>query len=104
MMGRTPYSTTDRGDNNTFRFILGNEIAMKAAQSGNISPWPDGARLAKIAWEHNLGYDGLIHPGKFIQVELMMKDARRYKDTDGWVGDAGADLLKTLWGKCAFCR
>jgi hypothetical protein len=77
-------STTDRGDNNTFRFILGNEIAMKAAQSGNISPWPDGARLAKIAWEHNLGYDGLIHPGKFIQVELMVKDARRYKDTDGW--------------------
>jgi mono/diheme cytochrome c family protein len=30
-------STTDRGDNNTFRFILGNDIAIKAAQSGNIS-------------------------------------------------------------------
>jgi len=77
-------SSTDRGDNNTFRFVLGNEIAMKAAQSGNISPWPDGARLAKIAWEQDLGYDGLIHPGRFIQIELMVKDARRYKDTDGW--------------------
>jgi hypothetical protein len=77
-------STTDRGDNNTFRFILGNDIATNAAQSGNISPWPDGTKFAKIAWEQNLGLDGLIHPGKFIQVELMAKDATRYKDTDGW--------------------
>jgi hypothetical protein len=77
-------STTDRGDNNTFRFILGNDTAVKAARSGNISPWPDGARFAKIAWEQNLGSDGLIHPGKFVQVELMVKDARGYKDTDGW--------------------
>jgi hypothetical protein len=77
-------STTDRGDNNTFRFILGNDIAVKAAQSGNISPWPDGTRLAKVAWQQELGEGGLIHPGKFVQVELMVKDARRYKDTDGW--------------------
>jgi len=77
-------STTDRGDNNTFRFVLGNDIAVKAARSGNISPWPDGARFAKIAWEQNLGPGGLIHPGKFVQVELMVKDARGYKATDGW--------------------
>lgn len=79
-----PISTTDRGDNNTFRFILGNDIAVKAAQSGNVSPWPDGARFAKVAWQQELGPDGLMHPGKFIQVELMLKDAQRYKDTDGW--------------------
>jgi len=77
-------STTDRGDNNTFRFILGNDIAKKAVDSGNISPWPDGTRLAKIAWQQQLGSDGLVHPGKFIQVELMLKDAHRYKSTDGW--------------------
>jgi hypothetical protein len=77
-------STTDRGDNNSFRFILGNEVAVKAAQTGNISPWPDGTRFAKIAWQKMLGPDGLVHPGKFIQVELMVKDARRYKDTEGW--------------------
>ena len=79
-----PISFTDRGDNYTFRFILGNDIAVKAAQSGNISPWPDGARFAKIAWQQELGADGLLHTGKFVQVELMLKDARRYKDTDGW--------------------
>jgi len=79
-----PISTTDRGDNNTFRFILGNDIAIKAVQSGNISPWPDGTRFAKIAWQQELGPDGLVHPAKFVQVELMIKDAQLYKNTDGW--------------------
>src|ERR1700735_1819446 len=46
-----PISFTDRGDNNTLRIILGNDIAVKAAQSGNISPWPGGASFAKIAWQ-----------------------------------------------------
>ncbi len=79
-----PISTTDRGDNNTFRFILANDVAVKAVKAGNISPWPDGSRFAKIAWEQELGPDGLLRPGNFIQVELMLKDARRYKDTEGW--------------------
>jgi hypothetical protein len=79
-----PISTTDRGDNNSFRIILGNDVAVKAAQTGNISPWPDGARFAKIAWQQEAGSDGLVHPGKFIQVELMLKNARDYKDTEGW--------------------
>jgi Haem-binding domain/Cytochrome P460 len=79
-----PISTTDRGDNNTFRFILGNEVAVQAAQAGHISPWPDGARLAKIAWQQELATDGLVHPGKFVQVELMVKNAQLYKNTDGW--------------------
>src|SRR5580692_7224935 len=77
-------STTDRGDNNTFRMILGNETAVKAAQSGSVSPWPDGTRFAKIAWQQESDPDGLIHAGKFVQVELMVKDAARYKSTQGW--------------------
>lgn len=77
-------SSTDRGDNNTFRFILGNEISVQAVESGHLSPWPDGARLAKVAWQQELGADGLVHPGKFVQIEIMVKDARVYKKTDGW--------------------
>jgi hypothetical protein len=77
-------STTERGDNNTFRLILGNDIAIRAIQSGNITPWPDGARMAKIAWQRAAGSDGLLYPGKFVQVELMVKDSRAYKRTDGW--------------------
>jgi hypothetical protein len=77
-------SMTDRGDNNTFRFILGNDVAIRAAHSGSISPWPDGTRFAKIAWQQAAGSDGLIHTGDFVQVELMAKDASAYKQTDGW--------------------
>ena len=79
-----PLAFTDRGDNNSFRFILGNDIAIHAAESGHISPWPDGTRFAKIAWQQQLGSDGLVHPGPFIQVELMIKDANKYASTEGW--------------------
>jgi hypothetical protein len=89
-----PLSFTDRGDNNTFRFILGNEIAVKAAQSGDISPWPDGSRFAKIAWQQAAGPDGHIYPGEFVQVELMLKGAGPYKNMEGWNWGRwrGADL------------
>lgn len=92
-------STTDHGDNNTFRFILGNDVAVMPAQSGNISPWPDGTRFAKVAWQQELGEDGLIHPGKFVQVELMVKDARQYKTTDGWGWGRWRDLDLKPYGE-----
>jgi hypothetical protein len=77
-------SFTDRGDNNTFRAILGNPIAVKAAESGNVSPWPDGTRFAKIAWQQAVGDDGVVYPGKFVQVEFMLKNAELYRKTEGW--------------------
>ena len=99
--GWKPISFTDRGDNDTFRFILGNDIAVRAIQSGRISPWPDGARFAKIAWQQQLAPDGLIHPGKFVQVELMDKDATRYKSTDGWGWGRWRGLNLEPYGKDA---
>jgi hypothetical protein len=59
-------------------------VAVKAALSGKISPWPDGTRFAKVAWLQEPGPDGLLHPGKFWQVEFMEKDSKRYNDTEGW--------------------
>jgi hypothetical protein len=104
-------STTDRGDNNTFRFILGNDIAVKAVELGAISPWPDGVRFAKVAWQQEAGPDGLVHPGKFVQVELMVKDAERYKDTEewGWGRWRGLDLKpygndSTFVNECTGCH
>ena len=79
-----PISFTDRGDNNTFRAILGNPIAVKAAESGNVSPWPDGTRFAKVAWQQAVGEDGIVYPGKFVQVEFMLKDSELYRKTEGW--------------------
>jgi Cytochrome P460/Haem-binding domain len=94
-------SITDRGDNNTLRVILGNEIAMQAVQKGNLSPWPDGARIAKIAWQQQTGEDGLIYPGSFVQIELMVKDHARYKDTEGWGWGRWRGFGLTPYGKDA---
>jgi hypothetical protein len=77
-------SVTDRGDNRQFRLILGNDIAITAARAGKIHPWPDGSRFAKLAWLQEQTPDGLIVPGKFFQIELMVKGAQQYKATEGW--------------------
>lgn len=42
-------SVSHRLDRESMRVILGNDIAVKAARSGQTSPWPDGAILAKVA-------------------------------------------------------
>lgn len=77
-------STTDRFDNGTMRIIFGNEIAVNAIMKHKTNPWPDGAILAKTAWKQQVGEDGNITTGNFIQVEFMIKDAKKYKKTEGW--------------------
>src|SRR6185437_13925860 len=73
-------SLTDRFDNATLRVITGNDTAVKAIADGNVHPWPDGTAFAKIAW--TVGPDG--RATAFKQVEFMVKDARRYSETEGW--------------------
>ncbi len=77
-------STTDRGDNHTLRVILGNDIAVKAIADKNISPWPDGSVFAKVAWEAATDAQGVTQAGRFLQVEFMAKDAKKYASTAGW--------------------
>jgi hypothetical protein len=42
-----------------------------------------------------------VHPGKFVQVELMLKDAQRYKDTEGWGWGRWRGMDLTPYGKDA---
>jgi cbb3-type cytochrome oxidase cytochrome c subunit len=78
-------SSTDRWDNHTMREILGNDVAIKAIAEHNINPWPDGAAFAKVAWQQGAADDkGLVKTGAFYQVELMIKDAKKYAATEGW--------------------
>ncbi len=77
-------STTDRFDNGTMRIIFGNDIAVKAIQEKNTNPWPDGTSFAKTAWKQRVNNDGSIATGEFVQVELMVKDAKKYEKTKGW--------------------
>ncbi len=74
-----------REDKGQIRIITGNEIAVKALRAG-IKPLPDGSVLAKVAWktEKHPKFPVATEPGAFAQVEFMVKDARKYKDTGGW--------------------
>lgn len=78
-------SSTDRFDNHTMREILGNDVAIKAIADHNINPWPDGAAFAKVAWQQAAPDDkGVVKTGSFIQVELMIKDSKKYAASEGW--------------------
>jgi Haem-binding domain/Cytochrome P460 len=76
----SPISATSRFDNGTVRLIVGNAVAMRAIADRRIHPWPDGASLVKVAW--HVGADAT--PPRFVQLELMTKDARAHASTEGW--------------------
>lgn len=74
-----------REDKMHIRVVLGNPIAVKAMRE-NIRPVPDGAVLAKLAWtiKKHPKFPVATEPDAFAQVEFMVKDAVRYKETGGW--------------------
>lgn len=91
-----------REDKGHIRVITGNEIALAALKAGR-QPLPDGSVLAKVAWkaEKHPAFPVATEPGTFVQVEFMVKDAQKYKDTGGWgfARFVGNDL--TPYGKDA---
>ena len=92
--------------------ILGNSVAIKAYEAGipfNGQPVPDGARYAKIEWykHHVVEIYGATIPGKFMEVAFMVKDAKRFPDTNGWgyatvVNDEAAGGFKVKGDSPAF--
>jgi len=74
-----------REDKGHIRIITGNGIAFAALRDGK-KPLPDGSVLAKVAWktEKHPSFPVATVPGAFVQVEFMVKDAKKYKDTGGW--------------------
>ncbi len=79
-------SSSHRSDNNTLRVILGNDMAINAARTGKINPWPDGSILAKLVWKNKSHAKWLTAtvPGNFVHVEFMVKDSKKYSATGGW--------------------
>ena len=74
-----------REDKGHIRVITGNEIAI-AAMHADKNPLPDGSLLAKVAWkaEKHPSFPETTVPGEFVQVEFMVKNAKKYKNTGGW--------------------
>ena len=70
--------------------ILGNPAMVQAYRDGfpaNRKPVPDGAAIAKIEWlkgTDEVSPYQITVPGEQTEVAFMVKDAKRFKDTDGW--------------------
>lgn len=79
------------GKLNDIRAILGNDAAFKASRGGTI-PFPDGAIIARLAWaytpseENNkvFGSDQSFVAGSATNVQLLVKDSRKFAATGGW--------------------
>lgn len=74
-----------RPDKGHIRLVLGNAIAISAFREGK-RPFPDGTIFAKVAWNavKHPKFPVAEEPGRFAQVEFMIKDAVKYKKTGGW--------------------
>jgi mono/diheme cytochrome c family protein len=75
---------------NKLAAILGNPVmidAYKAGIPGNGKPFPDGAKMVKVHWNGkvNAGEPGApTVPGTQHDVDLMVKDSKRFADSGGW--------------------
>jgi cytochrome P460 len=94
----------ERGELDDIRAVLGNEKAIKAFRAAKL-PFPDGAIIARIAWEYlpseennkvfsdiakSTGRTPPSGPQSFVAgppkngVQFMVKDAKKYAATGGW--------------------
>jgi hypothetical protein len=70
--------------------ILGNPTMIKAYRDGipaNGAAVPDGAAMAKIEWlkaRNDKSPYGVTVPGGQTEVSFMVKDSKRFPDTNGW--------------------
>jgi hypothetical protein len=69
--------------------ILANPVMIKAYEAGfpgNGKPFPDGSRMAKIHWNPTKmeTFPAATVPGTLHDVDFMVKDTKRFKDSGGW--------------------
>lgn len=74
------------GASPSIRVIVGNDIAVDAARSGDTNPWPDGSMLGHMVWAQgeNEDADDVVVPGNFAAITLMSKDSDEYAADGGW--------------------
>ena len=82
----------EEGKLNDLRAILGNDIALKAARSGETT-YPNGSIIARLAWDYTPLPESkaafgqaqsyvAVHPKNGVQ--FMVKDSAKYAATGGW--------------------
>jgi hypothetical protein len=100
------------GNINSLGVKLGNDIAIKAYREGKL-PFPDGTIIAAVHWAYSpsaennkiFGRVQSFVPGAPTNVQVMIKDSKKYAATGGWGfghfnkdGTLGSDaLMKTCF-------
>jgi hypothetical protein len=93
--------------------ILGNPTMMNAYRDGipaNGKRVPDGAAFAKIEWlkdRDEASPYGVTVPGTQTEMSFMVKDSKRFPDTNGWgyatfQYDASSDTFKPSTDNASF--
>ena len=105
----------EAGNNNDIRAILGNDVALKAYRDGT-QPFPDGTIIARLAWQYVssagnnavFGQDQSFVAGSPTNVQLSVKDSKKYTDTSGWgyaqFEGGKANRSEALIKTCAPCH
>nr|WP_205822166.1 cytochrome P460 family protein [Burkholderia sp. Ac-20349] len=67
------------------RVVLGNPVAIRALEQATL-PFPDGTILVKLAYKRKQSdeFAPATVPGQATNVQVMVKDSRRYASTGGW--------------------
>lgn len=102
----------EEGNLNSLGIVLGNDIAIKAYREGKL-PFPDGSIIAALHYSHVpsdennkvFGDKQSFVPGAATNVQVEVKDSKKYAATGGWgFGHFNADgkpasaaLLKTCF-------
>jgi hypothetical protein len=81
----------EAGNLNDLRAVLGNDKAIKAYRGGTL-PFPDGTIIARLAWAYSpsvennkaFGREQSFVAGAATNVQLMVKDSKKYAATGGW--------------------
>jgi hypothetical protein len=70
----------------TLRVIVGNDIAVDAARSGDTNPWPDGSMISHYQWSAAPNPDSatVTAPDDFLRLTMMVKNADAYAADGGW--------------------
>jgi hypothetical protein len=69
--------------------ILANPVMIKAYEAGfpgNGKPFPDGSKMEKIHWTPKKmeTFPAATVPGPLHDVDFMVRDSKRFKDSGGW--------------------
>jgi Cytochrome P460 len=84
-------SAHEAGNINSLGAVLGNDIAIKAFREGKL-PYPDGSIIAAlhyryVASDENNKVFGKVQsfvPGASTNIQIMVKDSKKYAATGGW--------------------